>query len=231
MRCLVLQHVAFESLGVFAGPLEEAGYTVSYVQAGLAPLDKREWLDAELAVILGGPIGVDQVDVYPFLRLELDLTKARLASGRPLLGVCLGAQLMAAALGARVYAGRGKEIGWGALELTPAGQRGPLAELEDAPVLHWHGDTFDLPAGTELLASSAMTPHQAFRAGRGQLALQFHPEADATRMETWLIGHCCELAQAGLDPRRIREDALRLGAAARRAGQAFFRRWLAEETV
>ena len=99
MRCLVLQHVAFESLGVFAGPLEEAGYTVSYVQAGLAPLDKREWLDAELAVILGGPIGVDQVDVYPFLRLELDLTKARLASGRPLLGVCLGAQLMASARG------------------------------------------------------------------------------------------------------------------------------------
>lgn len=81
--------------------------------------------------------------------------------------------------------------------------------LAGAPVLHWHGDAFELSAGTDLPVFSAMTPHQAFRAGRGQLALQFHPEAAATRMETWLIGHCCELAQAGPDPRHVRANARR----------------------
>lgn len=121
------------------------------------------------------------------------------------------------------------EIGWGTVDVTAAGLRGPLAELASAPVLHWHGDTFDVPAGCELLAATPLTPHQAFSCGRGQLALQFHAEMDARLMDTWLIGHCCELAQTGNDPRSIRADALRQGEAARAAGQNFMRRWLAEE--
>ena len=96
-------------------------------------------------------------------------------------------------------------------------------------MLHWHGDTFDLPRGCDLLASTAITPHQAFRPGPGQLALQFHAEMDAAMMETWLVGHCCELGANGFDPRAIREDARTLGARARSAGVAFMRRWLAEE--
>ncbi|MDR2054621.1 MAG: glutamine amidotransferase [Desulfovibrio sp.] len=229
MRCLVLQHVCFEDLGVFAPVLREAGYTVRYVQAGVDSVTQDEWLAADLAVILGGPVGVGQEDVYPFLLEERKLARARLVSGRPLLGICLGAQLMAAALGARVYAGQGREIGWGGIELTGEGRSGPLGELADAPVLHWHGDTFDIPPGARRLAFTAITPNQAFSAGRGQLALQFHPEADAGRMETWLVGHCCELSASGFDPRGIREDALALGDGARAAGRAFLRRWLAEE--
>lgn len=229
MQCLVIRHLAFEDLGIFAPVLQEAGYALRYVQAGVDTLDREEWLKADLAIILGGPIGVGQEDVYPFLREERALTQARMACGRPLLGICLGAQLMAAALGARVYAGRRKEIGWGSVTLTADGRRGALAELDNAPVLHWHGDTFDLPRGAELLASSEITPHQAFSAGKGCLALQFHPEVDAQRMETWLIGHCCELDFAGVSPVGIREDAGRLGNAARNAGQAFLRRWLAQE--
>ena len=230
-RCVAIQHVAFENLGVFVQPLEEAGFAISYVQAGVVPLEPELWKDADLAVVLGGPIGVYQDDIYPFLADEKELVASRLASGRPLLGICLGAQLMASALDAKVYPGTAKEIGWGQVELTPAGLSGPLAELASAPVLHWHGDTFDLPRGCDLLAFSSITPHQAFRLGPGQLGLQFHAEMDAAFMETWLVGHCCELAVNGFDPRRIREDAQKLGAQARAAGLAFMRRWLAEEVI
>ena len=228
-RCVAIQHVAFENLGVFVQPLEEAGFAISYVQAGVVPMEPELWKDADLAVVLGGPIGVYQDDLYPFLADEKALVATRLASGRPLLGICLGAQLMASALDAAVYPGAAKEIGWGQVDLTPAGLSGPLAELTAAPVLHWHGDTFDLPRGCDLLASTPITPHQAFRPGPGQLALQFHAEMDAAMMETWLVGHCCELDVNGFDPRAIREDARRLGAQARSAGVAFMRRWLAEE--
>ena len=111
--------------------------------------------------------------------------------------------------------------------LTEAGEASPLAALRGAPVLHWHGDTFDLPPATSLLASTDITPHQAFQAGAGQLALQFHAEADAARMEHWLMGHACELAAARLDVAAIRQDARELGRRAAAAGQDFFRRWLA----
>ena len=228
-RCVAIQHVAFENLGVFVQPLEEAGFAISYVQAGVVPMEPELWKDADLAVVLGGPIGVYQDDLYPFLADEKALVATRLASGRPLLGICLGAQLMASALDADVYPGTAKEIGWGQVDLTPAGLSGPLAELTAAPVLHWHGDTYDLPRGCDLLASTPITPHQAFRPGPGQLALQFHAEMDAAMMETWLVGHCCELGVNGFDPRAIREDARKLGAQARSAGVAFMRRWLAEE--
>ena len=228
-RCVAIQHVAFENLGVFVQPLEEAGFAISYVQAGVVPMEPELWKDADLAVVLGGPIGVYQDDLYPFLADEKALVATRLASGRPLLGICLGAQLMASALDADVYPGTAKEIGWGQVDLTPAGLSGPLAELTGAPVLHWHGDTYDLPRGCDLLASTPITPHQAFRPGPGQLALQFHAEMDAAMMETWLVGHCCELDVNGFDPRAIRQDACKLGAQARSAGVAFMRRWLAEE--
>ena len=155
------------------------------------------------------------------------IRERRLFRGRaPLLGICLGAQYMAAAMGARVYPGPAREIGWGTVTLTR--QDSVLAPLASAPVLHWHGDTFDLPEGATLLASSSLTPHQAFSLAPGQLALQFHMEADSARMESWLVGHCCELSMAGIDPCTLREDARRLGQAAREAGMAVCRNWLAE---
>ena len=115
------------------------------------------------------------------------------------------------------------------VELTEAGRRSPLRFLDGyKPVLHWHGDIFDLPEGAELLASTPMTPHQAFRVGNRVLALQFHPEADADRLESWLVGHACELAHAAVDPRRLRQETKRVGANAREAGQAMLRDWLAQ---
>ena len=206
MRCCVLQHLAFEDLGTFAPVLLETGWTIQACHVADGLPDARDWRDADLCIVLGGPMGVHDGAAYPFLSRELELVRSRLGEGRPLLGICLGAQLMAQALGAAVYAGKAKEIGWGGLQLTEAGAASPLAALRGAPVLHWHGDTFDLPPAATLLASTDITPHQAFQAG--------------------LMGHACELAAAGLDVAAIRQDARDLGSRAAAAGQDFFRRWL-----
>ncbi len=224
-RCLAVRHVAFEDLGTFAPVLEEAGFEITYLQAGIDPLSRDEWLSCSLAVILGGPIGVNDEAAYPFLAGEREMAHARMTAGLPMLGICLGAQLMARAMGAAVYAGT-RETGWAKLDVSMGGPGSPLCHLDGVRVLHWHGDTFDLPEGAKLLASTPATPHQAWSLGRS-LALQFHPEADAARLETWLIGHACELGVAGVDPRGIRADAVTCGPAVRLHGQAMFREWLA----
>ena len=182
MHCIVIRHVAFEDLGVFCDVFSEEGITYEYWDCE-RPRDEATFLGADLAIVLGGPIGVGDEDRYPLVQEETALVKKRLEAGLPLLGICLGAQYMAHARGARVYPGPKKEIGWGTVSLCHKG--GLLAPLESAPVLHWHGDTFDLPEGATLLASSEITPNQAFSLAKGQLALQFHVEADASKMESW----------------------------------------------
>lgn len=228
-HCIAIQHVPFEDLGSFAPVLREAGMRLQYWRAGVDRFDAAAFLAADLAVVLGGPIGVYEADRYPFIDDELRLITQRLAAGKPLLGICLGAQLIAAAAGARVYPGPAKEIGWGPVSLSEAGRGSPLAPLAEpeAQVLHWHGDTFDLPAGAELLASTALVPHQAFSLGSHTLALQFHAEVDPVTLESWLIGHTCELSHAGIDPRDIRTAGAQHGAAAWARGQRIARAWLA----
>lgn len=212
MICRVLYHVSFEDLGLWEDALAGRGFALIRHQAGMDPPAPEDWLSADLGIILGGPIGVNDAGAYPWIEGELKLTADRLAAGRPLLGICLGAQMMAKALGAPVYTGARKEIGWSPLVLSGEGLRSPLRHLRDTPVLHWHGDTFDLPEGARLLASTPLTPHQAFLWGAKALALQFHPEVDATAVERWLIGHACELAQGGFDPNALRADSARFGA-------------------
>ena len=225
-QCLVMQHVAFEDLGTFAPVLEEKGFAIRYCPVDEPPTEE-EWLAADLAVVLGGAIGVYDQVLYPFLKDEKDLIRKRLESQKPLLGICLGAQLIASVLKSRVYPGKGKEIGWGGVELTEAGRKSPLRFLDGyRPVLHWHGDTFDLPEGAELLASTPVTPHQAFRMGNHVLALQFHPEVDADKLERWFVGHACELARAAIDPRRLRDESNRAGESAKETGQALLREWI-----
>ncbi len=228
MRCIALQHLAFEDLGLFAPVLREAGWQIEHRQAGVAPLHPEEWRQADLVVVLGGPIAAYDTALYPFLHDEIEGLRARLALRRPTLGLCLGAQLMASALGARVYPSGIKEIGWAPVDLSAAGQASCLAPLAHVPVLHWHGDTFDLPEGAELLASTALTPHQAFGHGRHALALQFHPEADPARIEPWLIGHACELAQAGIDVPALRARSAAQGNAPQASAAALLRAWLGQ---
>jgi len=224
---LILRHLAFEDLGAFAPVLRNAGYRLKEVEAAMAPLPDP--LEPDLVVVLGGPIGVNDGAAYPCMTEERDWLAMRLADDRPTLGLCLGAQLMAAALGARVAPIAEKEIGFAPLTLTAAGRAGPLGHLADIPVLHWHGEGFDLPAGAERLAATPACPNQAFALGPNLLGLQCHPEAGMLPdFERWLIGHSAELAQAGIAPEALRQDAKAHGPALRAAGQAMFRHWLRE---
>jgi GMP synthase (glutamine-hydrolysing) len=227
---LAIRHVAFEDLGSFGPVLESRGYAVRSLDAGYDDLSDA---DCDLLVVLGGPIGANDEADFPFIRDELRLIEQRVRLGRPVLGICLGAQLIARALGARVYRAKAKEIGFAAVSLTAAGRQSCLAPLADTAVVHWHGDTFDLPDGARHLAATDVCPHQAFAWGADDavLALQFHPEVTARGLERWFIGHSGELAASGLSVTALRDDAARHGAALERAAGDILARWLAGAAV
>lgn len=170
------------------------------------------------------PSAWGDADLYPVIGEELALIGARVTAGGPTLGVCLGAQLIATALGGQVQPGD-LEIGWGGVDLTDAAATTPVRHLAGAPVLHWHGDAITPPPGAVVLASTDATPCQAFAVGSA-LALQFHAEADAERIEQWLIGHTAELRGAGIDIRALREASRVHGDDAAMAGIALIREWL-----
>ena len=197
-------HLSFEDLGAWEDVFYSLGYRVRYFEAGIDDLTQALEYTG-LTVVLGGPIGVYDVSDYPFLQIEIDLLKVRLKKNLPTLGICLGSQLIAAALGAKVYAGPEKEIGWYKLQIHEVSNN-PLSVLTETQVLHWHGDTFDLPEGAELLASSDLYRNQAFRVGTNILALQFHAEVASDSLEKWLIGHSCELRHAGIKISALRQD-------------------------
>ncbi|HUK61105.1 MAG TPA: glutamine amidotransferase [Stellaceae bacterium] len=227
-RAVALRHVAFEDLDALAAALVASGYEFHYRDAAIDGLAARELAAADLLVVLGGPIGVYEEADYPFLAAETALIARRLAERRPVLGICLGAQLMAKALGAKIYPAGFKEIGWAPIELTRAGKQSPLAALDGVPVLHWHGDTFDLPAGAELLAASPRTAHQAFAVGRHGLALQFHIETTAKGLERWYVGHTCEIAASdGVSIAELRAQSTRHAPGLVAAGERVLAAWLA----
>ena len=218
----VFRHLAFEDLGAFATVLSEAGYAIAYAEMGEDAPDG----DGDLLIVLGGPIGAYQDELYPWLDGEIAAIAARLEAGAPVLGICLGAQLMARALGAWVYPGRAKEIGFAPLILPP--HETLLSPFRDVPVLHWHGDTFDLPDGAVNLAATPACDHQAFSYGDHGLAFQFHPEAQIQGFERWLIGHTGEIAATpGIDVPGLRAQMRRHGELAAARGRTVFARWLA----
>jgi GMP synthase (glutamine-hydrolysing) len=229
-HALVLSHVAFEDLGTLEAPLRERGFEIESVLAASArfPLPQAESCD--LLVVLGGPIGVYDDQDYPVLRDEIACIRQRLAARKPILGICLGAQLMAAALGARVYPGRNSaEIGWFPLQAapnvpTPAWFASLLAA--GLSVFHWHGDTFDLPPGVLHLAKSEKYENQAFAMENFALGLQFHPEVTAAGLESWYVGHASELHHAGIGVACLRSAAQEHGAALEEAAARFWRLWL-----
>lgn len=201
---LVIRHLPFEDLGAFAPALARAGFAVRYADAG-EPVGEDRLED--LLIVLGGPIDAGDDEHYPFLRGEHALVERRLKRGQATMGICLGAQIMARVLGARVYPGRSKEIGIAPVRLTEEGRHACLAPFESEPLaLHWHGDTFDMPRGATRLAFTELTENQAFSFGPNAIGFQFHPEAQGAGFERWLIGHTVELAQAGIDPRALRAD-------------------------
>lgn len=226
---IAIRHVRFEDLGTLGPLLSRRGYDVDYRDAGIDDLAGIDLERTDVLVILGGPIGVGDASAYPFLSSELALIGRRLASRLPTLGICLGAQLMAYALGAKVHPMGNKEIGFGPLRLTEYGHSSVLSAMApNTPVLHWHGDMFDVPQDAKLLAASGGCPHQAFAVDHYALGLQFHLEADLRVIEQWLIGHAGELSAAGVLPSTLRGLARENAGALHRASAAVFGRWLDE---
>jgi GMP synthase (glutamine-hydrolysing) len=224
-----IRHVHFEDLGAFETVLATGGFRIQYLDAGVSDLHAAQLADCDLLIVLGGPIGAYEEAQYPFLTDEIAVIRKRFNFARPALGICLGAQLFARALGARVYPGAAKEIGWSPLTLTPQGKQSPLRHLEGVPVLHWHGDTFDLPDGATLLASTKLCPNQAFSYGKSVMAFQFHPEASAKSFEPWLIGHAVEIASVKeLSVAKLRSDTALLAPESAPLGQQCLREWLAQ---
>ncbi|WP_062303417.1 glutamine amidotransferase-related protein [Demequina subtropica] len=222
MRCVAIRHVAFEDLGIWEAEIAAHGYEVVYLDSGVD--DLAPFASAELGIVLGGPVGVADIDDYPVLAEEAALLRSRVTSGMPTLAVCLGAQLLAHALGGTVEHGE-PEVGWETVDLTPEAAGTPLRRLDGAPVLHWHGDRIVPPAGATVLASTSATPCQAFAYGSA-LALQFHPEVDAERIERWLIGHTGELRSLGVSVTGLRERSREVGDDAAVAGILMIRDWL-----
>jgi len=195
---LVFQHDPFEELGFFAEILEKQGADYRVVRLFHGEMPTEEWEHVRALIILGGPMNVDEEDNFPFLRWEKRIIRAAIDEAVPMLGVCLGAQLIAATLGTPVFRGPVKEIGWSPISITPHGQVDSLLGYlpESATVFQWHGDGFDLPAGAIRLASSAHYSTQAFRVGKTIYGLQFHLEVTPRMIERWIDERSKDLALA-----------------------------------
>ncbi|MCY4060556.1 MAG: glutamine amidotransferase [Gammaproteobacteria bacterium] len=218
----VIRHVSFEDLGTMERLFASWGLTFDYLDP---PCDElAHATDARLLVVMGGPISVNDVDRFGYLGDEVKLIRKRIELGLPTLGICLGAQLIARALGATVAPMRDPEIGWAPLTLTAAGAAGPLRYLR-SPVLHWHGEAFELPNGCSSLASTPRCPNQAFAVGNHTLALQFHIEVAEVQMERWLVGHIHELDHVGIPVAKLREDSRKYAAEATAEGADLLTNW------
>ena len=211
-RLLVFQHVSFEILGTLHPLLKQRGFRIRYANFGRHPHAKPEVDRYNGLVVLGGPMNVDDCERHPHLALEVELIRQAIEQGLPVLGICLGAQLVAKALGAPVSANGAKEIGWHEVSPTPAAKDDPLFRDfgEGERIFQWHSDTFELPAGAVSLAASRTCPRQAFRYGANVYGFQFHLEVDEFLIERWLTvpEHCAELTEGGgkIDPGVIRHE-------------------------
>jgi GMP synthase (glutamine-hydrolysing) len=233
-RAIVLQHLDREGPGYITEVLTRRGLSVDSL-----PLDRGGQVPSsldrgDLLVVMGGSMGVGDAGdpQFPFLAKEIELLRSVLAAGQPVLGICLGSQLLAAAAGSRVYPNQqpdsagvlrpAREVGFGEVRLLGREREPALAGLGDRLlVLHWHGDTFDLPAGAVRLAESDRCANQAFRLGRRAYGLQFHVETDADLVRWWAEEDAAfAMSALGLDgPAKIIADAPTLAPAMRKTGE------------
>lgn len=187
-KILVFQHVPYEPLGTLDPLLKESGFRIRYVNFGRDP-DHRPTLDGyEALIVLGGPMNSDQIDTYPNLINEVEIIREAVERGLSVLGICLGAQLLAKSLGGSVHRNADREIGWYDVELTEEGRRDPVLSTfaPTQQVFQWHEDGINLPGECVHLASSPASNVQAFRHGEHVYGLQFHLEVSASLVDRWL---------------------------------------------
>ncbi|WP_324742559.1 glutamine amidotransferase [Tsuneonella sp. CC-YZS046] len=226
-RALIIRHVPYEGVAGYREPIEAAGYEVDRIDVSDPAFSALDLCEPDLLIMMGGPMGVYEQDRYPWIGCQLRRLARRLDADRPTLGVCFGAQMIAAALGGHVYPGPVKEVGFHPVRIHDHALDSPLRHIVDVPILHWHGDTFTLPDNVDLLASSHVYEHQAFRRGRSLLALQFHAEMGLDpRFNAWIEEWPESVAEAGGDETSLRAAHDTLGPAAVQAGQAMIAEWL-----
>lgn len=222
-RIRVFQHVPFEDVGSLSRWAATRGHRLDYTRlfAGDLPPDPSAY---DMLIVMGGPMGANDDAILPWMLPEKRALSAALDAGRPVLGICLGAQLLASVLGARVFRNAHTEIGWHEIRRDPAPAGTFLAEAfpERFTAFHWHGDTFDMPAGAVRFGSSDACPNQGFLLGDRVLALQFHPEVTAESIEA-LIRECGHELRPGpyvQDAAALREGEPRCAGLNRMAAEA-----------
>jgi GMP synthase (glutamine-hydrolysing) len=221
---LVFQHDPFEDLGFFAEVLEKQGVEYQVLRLFHGEMPTEDWQRVKALIVLGGPMNVDAEDDYPFLRWEKRIIRAAIDEAVPILGVCLGAQLIASTIGAAVFHGPVKEIGWCPISITPHGQVDSLLGYlpENATVFQWHGDGFELPSDAIRLASSIHFKNQAFRVGKSIYGLQFHLEVTPSMIERWIEQRSKDLALAPyILPDKILADTQKYGPTLKYYGERF----------
>jgi GMP synthase (glutamine-hydrolysing) len=223
---LVFQHDPTIHLGNLEQVLIEADYDVTVVDAPRYAFDARPE-DVDLVVVLGNDHGVYEKDDHPYIAREEAWLAARAAHEGPTLGVCFGAQILASALGAEVYRGDKRVVGFREVTPTPAGQSSPVRFFSDVPVMQWHGDTFTLPQGATHLAGSNEYGNEAFAVDDWALAVQFHPETTPEMHERWLSDWREELEAFGYDLEALRCERAGHSDAMQEASRAMLTEWLA----
>jgi GMP synthase (glutamine-hydrolysing) len=225
---LVLQHAASEGLGTIEDALRASGHSFQYLRTFAGDVVPENAGDASGLVIMGGPMGVYEYERYPFLRQEMKLIESFLKEEKPILGVCLGSQLLASTLGAEVKPGPRKEIGWFPIHLHEA-ETAEDAVWKDQPksftAYHWHGDIFDLPKSAVSLASSDLTVQQAFRYEKNAYGFLFHMEVTREQIQNMLREFDGEIRQEKLDGRAILQQSETNLPAMQKIGNAVFARW------
>ncbi len=222
---IAYRQIRFEHLGFFETALEESKCTLhlNLIDSESPRPSEQSILQSSGLILLGGPMSAN--DPLPFLHHQLQVLEIALARQIPILGICLGAQLLARAAGGNIYRNHEKEIGFYNVHLTSEGRADPvMGKLNAAEcVFHWHSDSFDLPAGAELLATSSLTRNQAFRIGESAYGLQFHPEVTPAMITQWCAEdvNCGDMAEIEkpFDPNH---NAARLAEVAR----IIFRPWI-----
>lgn len=231
-KILVFQHVPYEPLGTLDPLLKSAGFRIRYVNFS-RDASQRPALDRyDAIIVLGGPMNSDQIDTYPNLIAEVDILREAIDRDMSVLGICLGAQLLAKALGGSVARNPQREIGWHDVELTPDGERDPVlsAFRPRQRVFQWHEDGIGIPDNVAHLARSERSAVQAFRYGEHVYGFQFHLEVDATLIERWLTvpdnQHVLQDEAGNVDPDQIRAQTATDIAALEALSDATFSRWI-----